>query len=226
MVGAFLDEAIRIVKGWLRAARDAWLKVWKRLEKWLERITPKDRPSRHGEGRDRQVPILVMAWALLAAVLCALAIALHRAWRRRRRPREVAVAAALPAAPDLTREDVAADLLPSEEWQALARDWLAKGEYRLALRAFYLSTLAFLGERGVIAIARAKSNREYEAEARRRARDRAGVLEAFSANIGLFERAWYGMHDVGAEGVARFREDHDRIREALRPAAPPPAPPP
>ena len=88
------------------------------------------------------------------------------------------------ATPDLADETLLASQLPEDEWLRLARDFGDAANHRLALRAFYLSILAGLGERGLLAIARHKSNRDYLLELRRRARDRDGLQGASRATWG------------------------------------------
>jgi hypothetical protein len=83
---------------------------------------------------------------------------------------------------------------------------------RLALRAFFLSGLAHLAAREVLTLARHKSNRDYEAELRRRARDQPPLLEAFAQNIAVVERVWYGQHAVDAEALRNFELNLERIR--------------
>lgn len=119
-----------------------------------------------------------------------------------------------PAAPtpDLTADTVLATLLPEDEWLALARRLVASGDRRLALRAFYLSILAALGERGLLIIARHKSNRDYVLELRRRARDRSDEVQcAFARNVHRFERVWYGEHDADDLLLADFQTDRERV---------------
>ena len=102
--------------------------------------------------------------------------------------------------------------MPEDEWLKLANEMLAKGDLRLALRAFYLATLAHLAAREIVSIARFKSNRDYQAEVNRRARGAAELRTAFTENVGAFDRAWYGLYEVTAEGVAEFRSNFERIR--------------
>jgi len=82
---------------------------------------------------------------------------------------------------------------------------------RLALRAFYLAGLAHLGYRELIRIARFKSNREYEFELGRRARNREELLEAFAQSVKLFDRVWYGKHDVSPGDLRSFQAALERI---------------
>jgi hypothetical protein len=122
------------------------------------------------------------------------------------------VADVITAKPDLRDENVGADTLPEQGWLTLAHELIAKGELRLALRAFYFAGLAHLGTRELISIALFKSNREYENELRRRARAYPDALDAFSQNIAVFDRAWYGLHDVTTDLLTDYQANLDRIR--------------
>jgi hypothetical protein len=146
---------------------------------------------------------------LVVAVLLLLAKTLQQ-WRARGAGASASKAAA--PRPDLADENVTADLLPEEEWLALAREHLARGELRLALRAFFLAGLAHLAGREILALARHKSNRDYQAELRRKARDRPPLLEAFEQNIAIVERVWYGRHEIDPDGLAQFENNFEQIR--------------
>lgn len=133
-----------------------------------------------------------------------------RIWQSRRPGVVAAVEPALPAAPDLTSDHVSAAALPEEGWLRLARELAAKGEFRLAIRAVYLAELSYLGQRELVRLAEAKSNRDYQRELDRRARALPLVREAFAATVLAFDRVWYGRHDATAEALAsaeaRFME--------------------
>ena len=150
---------------------------------------------------------------LIAAVVAGGAVV---AWRMRRAPaqREKTPAAAVVR---LDAAELSPDRLPEEQWIEMAERCLAEQNFRFALRAYYLASLAWLGRQELLAIHAGKTNREYEAELRRRAR----VPEAsrlFGANMLAFERAWYGLHEVAAEDAAQFRERVQAIKAALAPA--------
>lgn len=147
-----------------------------------------------------------------AALLGVLAWLLVRTLRQRRRI--VVATPAAPIVPDLRSEDVVADQLPEDGWLALAHEHAARGELALALRAAWLASLAHLGQRELIRIARHKSNRDYERELHRRARHQRPLLDAFDDNRLAIERAWYGRHEVNAEGFAAFQRNLDRIRQS------------
>jgi hypothetical protein len=144
-----------------------------------------------------------------AGVLVGLVVAWLR-WRRR--PPAVA-AAGVPAssAVDLADETTLASALPEDEWLKLARVQYDGGDLRLAVRAVFLATLAALGERRLIDIARSKSNRDYALELRLRTAGRQEVPVVFARSIGVFERAWYGLHDVAPEWVQELLDNHQRL---------------
>ena len=96
-------------------------------------------------------------------------------------------------------------------WMALARDLLAKGETRLALRAMFLGALAHLAHAERLTVARFKSNRDYRTELERKAHDLPEVLTAFGQNVRLVERVWYGAHSATSEQVEAFAANQTRI---------------
>ena len=102
--------------------------------------------------------------------------------------------------------------LPEDGWTRMARELLEKGELRLALRAFYLASLAHLAGRNLITLAKFKSNRDYERELQRRAHAFAALLAVFGENVALFDRVWYGLHDVNAELVQHFAANVDQLK--------------
>lgn len=111
-------------------------------------------------------------------------------------------------------DNVQAAQLPSDGWLRLAREQAALGEWRLALRALYLAHLARLGAEGLLTLRRHKTNLDYERELRRRALQRAGLPEWFSARRREFEAAWYGSEQTGE---ARVREWFDEVEKGARP---------
>ena len=129
-------------------------------------------------------------------------------WKQRRTrgvmPKIEAVATM--AIPDLTKEDVSADQLPEDEWLALATKLAGEGELRLAIRALFLSALATMAGKNWIALAKFKSNRDYEREFRRRAASLPQALSAFGCLTSIYNRIWYGLHDPSPELVAECQE--------------------
>ena len=149
---------------------------------------------------------------VLVAVLIGVAMwLLYRIWQRRNRSEEVE-AQAVPAVPDLSDENVGAEQLPEDGWTRLARELMEKGELRLALRALYLATLAHLATRNLIMLAKFKSNRDYEREVGRRGHALGELVMLFGQNVSVFERVWYGLHEVTADMVSDFSRNVERMR--------------
>ena len=188
------------------------------LDHWLGRFfkSRRDQDDHPSEERSSSLDpetLRLLIYVIIAGLVGALGIL---AWRHLRGTRlgaadgKDAPTAAGPT-PDLTDEGVLASQLPEDEWLQLATRLLADGDRRLALRAFYLSVLAGLGERGLLAIARHKSNRDYQTELRRRARDRDEMQGAFARNVSRFERVWYGRHDADDRLLTEFQADRQRV---------------
>ncbi len=208
-VERFIVEVQNTIKKWFRLLKQ-WLiefKDW--LEEWVKKHEPRQKEH---TSMDWQFSVQVVMFVLLALLASVLAIVFLRMWKKRRVHTGMVLSQAVVAVPDITREEVQADQLPSDRWQALAHEFLAKGELRLALRAFYLATLASLAQQEMITIAKFKSNRDYERELKRRARAQTELLTAFSENVTVFENAWYGMHEVTLEIVKFFTTNQERMR--------------
>lgn len=149
---------------------------------------------------------------LIILLVAALAYLGYRLWKHYR-PAPVVEAAAAPP-PDLTDDSLTAAQLPEDEWLRLAREMIAKGELRLAVRAFYLAGLAHLAGRGLVTIARHKSNREYERELGRRAHALPEVVGAFAEHVNTFDRVWYGDHPPTPELLTAVETNLGRIAAA------------
>lgn len=200
-VGALIRKCVQAVFNWLK-----WLLQKLFPHRWQSPIQAE--PPGYG-----WIMLLqVLLYGLVAAAIVALALLIHRVWRARHLPAPVAAGEAIQPAPDLADENVRADQLPEDGWIKLARELLDRGEFRLAMRAFYLSALAHLAARNLINIARFKSNRDYERELRRRAHAFPDLLSAFDDNLPVFERIWYGMHDANRELVTGFAANLEKLK--------------
>jgi hypothetical protein len=200
----FLSRAYHAITTW-----------WRDLLDWLDRLLP--RPSGPISSSDNSGGIfsrgvLEIALAVLCAVL--LIFLAKRVRDRIVQSRQAPVSPPLPRAIDLTQESVTADQLPEDEWLKLALDMIEQREWRLAMRALFLAGLAHLSRQGVIALARHKSNREYQMELRRRVPAQSALQEAFARNLREVERAWYGEHEVDAVLLETFQHNLEIIRAA------------
>lgn len=155
-------------------------------------------------------------YALLAAGIGGVGWLLFKLWRGRRPDPAPAVAVPLAGTPDLRAETVSADQLPEDGWLSLAAEMAAKAEWRLALRAVYLASLAHLAQRELVRLAPSKSNYEYQMELRRRARALPAIQSAFSETVNDFDRVWYGSH---AATPTHFDQVRSRL-ETMRTTTP------
>ncbi|MEM7395849.1 MAG: DUF4129 domain-containing protein, partial [Verrucomicrobiota bacterium] len=95
---------------------------------------------------------------------------------------------------------------------AMAADLLARGEYRLAARALFLASLAFLAHQEYIRLALFKSNREYLYELKRRSHGQPELPGAFSDVIQEFEGFWYGQHPIDEQIARQFQTRVEEVR--------------
>jgi hypothetical protein len=186
------------VRQWLRERRDAFIE-W--LRKLFERLFRR-RGSAHG-GTDWAFFVYMLLYTLVALVVGALLWLLYNVLKTRRKT-VVATAEPIQPAPDLADESVGAERLPEDGWMKLGRELLSKGDLRLAMRAFYLASLAHLAAKNLVTLAKFKSNRDYEGELRRRGHALPELPPLFSENVSVFDRAWYGLHEVTEELVNGF----------------------
>lgn len=208
---------------WLKRARErmlAWLEETLKsighglmsILRWImDKLFGRDGPRQAGGTgwADAVRGLFILLLIVLAAAIGYLA---YRLWKNFQAYRPEVLAQPVPAAPDLTDDAVSASQLPEDEWLRLAREMMEKGELRLALRAFYLAALAHLAGRGLLTIARYKSNFDYARELGRRGHALPEVMQAFNRNVAVFDRVWYGRHDATRDLLNNFESDVQRIR--------------
>ncbi|MFH1147530.1 MAG: DUF4129 domain-containing protein [Pseudomonadota bacterium] len=199
---------LETVAGWLAA-----------LAKWLGEILDGLFPDRalNKSGTGRTGFLKGVIWALLAILLGLLAALFGSAWKKRLR-RRTTQTSGIPSnseTADLSDDRLTADQKSLDAWLALSGELVQKGDFRPALRALYLASLVFLAEHSVITIARFKSNRDYKLELQRKSHARPELIKAFSLNIDLFDRSWYGNQTVTGEEIEEFRENQKRIAGCL-----------
>jgi len=69
-----------------------------------------------------------------------------------------------------------------------------------------------LAQRNLVTIARYKSNRDYERELNRRAHALPQVMSTFMENVSIFDRIWYGMHEVNNALLDHFQRNVEKIK--------------
>ena len=213
LLGKWLGNAGSSIEKYVSAAFRQLGRGFRWLLDWLSPKNSPTLPKTGGPSIDWLGLGRALFVLLVVILVGVLGFLIWRFWRQRRaRPKVVLAAPA--SMPDLRSEDVVADQLPEDGWLQLARDHAERGQLVLAIRAAWLATLAHLGERALIGIARHKSNRDYERELQRRARDRQPLLSAFGDNRLAFERSWYGEHEVTRDTYSAFEANYQRIRQA------------
>jgi hypothetical protein len=179
---------------------------------WLRKLFDRNRTSPPRGGYGWMMTQQLLLYGLILAAGIGLALLIARVARGRQGGTPALAGEPVAPAPDLMDDNLGADQLPEDGWAGLARELLARGELRLALRAFYFASLAHLAARNLISLAKFKSNREYERELGRRGHAFPQLLSVFGENVSVFDRTWYGLHDINAELVLRFAENVDRIK--------------
>lgn len=207
VITRFFDNVAEVLKNCLRAIADWLEKVMRKL--FSHR--PTSSSSYHGSGEGWITFSQLLLFLLIVVVVCALAIFIYRLWLQSQ-PANLVTSEPLQSVPDISDENVGADQLPEDGWTKLARELLERGEFRLAMRAFYLASLAHLAQRNLISLARFKSNHDYERELRRRGHSLPDLLAVFDNNLNAFERIWYGLHEVDGDSVGRFATNVERIK--------------
>jgi hypothetical protein len=212
MVSSFLEDIGRLMRSAVRAS-------WNRVAAWLrEWLKDSFNPRANGSAFS-WISSSLLLYLLTAIVVAILVVFFFRLWRdRNRRPAPVTTEP-VSYAPDVADENVGADQLPVDGWVQLAQTLLKEGNFRLALRALYLSSLAHLAQRNLIALAKFKSNGEYAFELRRRGSAFPELPPMFAENVSFFERIWYGAHEANEQVVYQFAENVERITgvNALQP---------
>ena len=212
-----IEKATRAAKEWdfFNKIGDAIDKFFNRIGNWIDRLfrnAPKPNISTPGFSLFSREGLTYMLILLVAIIIGALLYFLYRVkWKKRA---VVAEAEAVTAPVDLADENVTAEQLPEDGWLRLGMEMIERGELRLALRAFYLASLAHLAERNLIALAKFKSNRDYERELERRSHALPELTATFSDNVSTFDRVWYGLHDVTADLLEHFRVNVERIKSS------------
>ena len=194
-----LGKGIRILEKWITLFID-----------WLQNQMQGSHKKSLSSNNSWMTSVRIVLIILLLLFLAVLTFVFFRIRRRRTGIIQAAVTGPV-SLPDLNDEGTRADDLSANRWRVLAEELTAKGELRLAMRALYLATLAYLAEHQMITIEMYKSNREYERELRRRAHEREELLVIFSKCLNSFERVWYGMYRISRADFDDFSANQKRI---------------
>ena len=180
--------------GWYRSSvkmvEDIWDWIWGKIKQWLKQ----DEPA-HGSGKEAVVNRKAML-ALIGIIVALITGGLLLFFLKKKHAPPITAVAVPATVVNLADESLTADRLPESEWLALAEEWMARGDHRMALRALYLAALNYLSARELVSLRRWKSGLDYRRELTRRARSKPDVPPAFSRGVAIFEQGWYGLHPV------------------------------
>jgi hypothetical protein len=203
----WLDDVENLVRrGWHAIGRGfSW------LVEQIRRLF--ERPPAMTESRGKAPPRTTLRWVMYAliVVIAGILFAIMRQLMLRRSASTALVTPAAVKPISLTEDHILASELPEDEWMAMAREALSRGDYRLALRAVYLANLAWLGRAGLVTVSRFKSNREYERELRLRSRSDE-LTSLFARNRAVFESAWYGADEKSPADFAFMEQNLTSMR--------------
>lgn len=202
---------------------DAVDKIWDATLTWISNaldwlrhvFSNGDRSS-----KEKAKPVSTRDATLVLACFAALLLAAmgFASFQQRKQPKVQLTTAVDTVAGKIDLEDEDADPLdqPVNEWRTLALQSRAKGDFRLALRALYLGTLASLAEHKLVSPARGKTNAEYARELQRRGK-RFGThfFSLFVSNTQIFERIWYGDHPADDQIVETFDQNVTALQKRL-----------
>lgn len=199
----FFNGLVRSIRSGLRAIGTAL--TW--LGEWLRQLFDQDQSdSPPGKAKPPSQALRWMIFGLIGGIAIGLVLFFLRSPKPPVAAPEVAMVSV-----NLEDESVHAADLPEEGWLAMARECAGRQDYRLALRAVYLATLAHLGQRNLLALGNAKTNRDYVRELRRRAANDQ-LHSLFRNSVLTFEAAWYGRHETGERGFLEFERNFETLR--------------
>ena len=199
--------------GWVRsfwtAVRHGFNSIWK----WIQRIFfPEETLAEPGSQQPGGTTAIRWLLVALGAGFVVLILYIFERQRKAQTPRVIAKPLLAIPVIDLKDESLTADQLAEDGWYTLANECIARGDYRLALRALYLGAISYLGRRELVVIQRSKSGVDYGRELARRSRATPAVAAAFTRAVLIFESGWYGRHSVDREMLDRFTAGFEEVR--------------
>jgi hypothetical protein len=208
LIARAMISILEVVNGWARA-------VGRQIARVLEWLA--DRSLNERAERSAAISWRAMARVLLVVlVLAGIAALFYLVRRQRAKRRTEAVPIADFESPNvLLADDHEADRIDSDRWMEQAGELLATGELRSAMRAVYMAILSHLARGGILALAPAKTNRDYQRELARRMRSLPELPDIFSSGVMIFEKVWYGRHQPSREQLERLSVLFNEVRSRV-----------
>jgi hypothetical protein len=183
-------------------------KWWREFWDWIDSLFPKPqiKPSDASDLGSLRVALQFLVFAAVAALLAFILWRFVPYFRARFRGREGSSRGDRVILGEIISSDESASDI-FDDAERLARE----GDIRAAIRKGYIAVLCELGDRGLLRLARHKTNRDYLRDVRRSPQ----LAEGLGALTDKFEQNWYGTRTAHPEDWQTFREGYDRtLREA------------
>lgn len=188
-----------------------WVRgIWERLLAWYKRRVFQTLP---GSGSSSGNSLLLYLGCVVA-LIGAIAVLIRSRWRTRTSPQILTATDPVVLLADVAA--LSAEQLPEDRWRALAREAVERGDIRVALRALYLSALAWLGDQQWLKLHSGKTDHQYEQELRRRAHTYPEALLTFVNLLQVFERAWYGWQPQSIDTYELFLHGVEELKTRLQ----------
>jgi hypothetical protein len=174
----------------------------KDTREYLEGKEREYKPSKKNKPSSFTFPGWIM-YILYAAIAIVLLFIIYKLFFDR--PKKIQITKTAPVEEELPVEK------PFDELEEMLKTFIEKGNYREAIRIYFIFIIKTLRNKGWIQWEKQKTNRHYLAEMRER-----NEFQSFSKSILLFEIIWYGKRDVNAEQFAQIRIIYDDLLTQLR----------
>jgi hypothetical protein len=106
------------------------------------------------------------------------------------------------------KDELADEQLTAETALKRAQTLSTGGDYRMAVRYLYLSTLLIMEERGLFRYDRAKTNREYL----RSLQERPELALILKDVVEVFDRVWYGFQPLSKSDYSQYQTRVEALR--------------
>ena len=207
----FIGQFLQTVADWIESALQWIAQSFSELMDWIFSRDREPSSSSSWSLMDTVFNLRFLMIVLVVLLVGTILYLVYKHFQNRDVAQEESVALSA-SSPDLEEETTTADQLPEEGWLALAQEMAAQGNYRLAMRAYFLATLAHLGEANFIVIALFKSNWDYGRELQRRVKSHPDLVKLYGDSMRHYEAVWYGDHEATAAGLERLRHNQGELQ--------------
>ncbi len=207
-----LGRFLQTVADWVKSAFKWIGETIVDIIEWVWDRGRNDSSSSTGWGGLATITSLSFLLKLLVVILIGTIIYLAIQYFREKPLQADEVIALSAPAPDLEEESTTADQLPRDGWLALAQELAAAGNTRLAMRAYFLASLAMLGEANFIGIALFKSNQDYYRELHRRIQSQPELCTLYRDSMHHYEAVWYGDHTPTLQHLERLKNNQQEMQ--------------